>query len=154
MRSKDAIRNTPQRTFCDPSVAVAAMQLSPTALLTQLKTYGFLFEQLCIRDLKAYISDIDTHVGYYHDRYGLEADMVLHLGDGRYALVEFKLGSKEIEDGATHLLELKRLINEHNKTEKQNPIREPDLMIVVTGGMYGYRRKDGVYVISLATLQP
>jgi len=66
------------------------MQLSPTALLTQLKTYGFLFEQLCIRDLKAYISDIDTHVGYYHDRYGLEADMFLLLGDGRYALVEFK----------------------------------------------------------------
>lgn len=154
VRSKDAIRNTPKRTFCDPSVAVAAMQLSPNALLTQLKTYGFLFEQMCIRDLKAYTSDIDTHVGYYHDRYGLEADVVLHLGDGRYALIECKLGSKEIEDGAEHLLELKRLIIEHNKTEKQNPIREPDLMMVITGGMYGYRRKDGVYVVPLACLKP
>ena len=109
---------------------------------------------MCIRDLKAYTSDIDTHVGYYHDRYGLEADVVLHLGDGRYALIECKLGSKEIEEGAEHLLELKRLIIEHNKTEKQNPIREPDLMMVITGGMYGYRRKDGVYVVPLACLKP
>ena len=154
VRSKDVIRSTPKRTFCDPSVAVAAMQLSPSALLTQLKTYGFLFEQLCIRDLKAYTSDIDTHVGYYHDRYGLEADVVLHLGDGRYALVECKLGSNEIEEGAGHLLQLKKLIAEHNKKEKQNPIREPDLMIVLTGGMYGYRRKDGVYIIPLACLKP
>lgn len=153
VRSKDAIRNTPKRTFCDPSVAVAAMQLSPTALLTQLKTYGFLFEQLCIRDLKAYTSDIDTHVGYYHDRYGLEADVVLHLGDGRYALIECKLGSQEIEDGAAHLLKLKELIIEHNKTEKQNPIREPDLLLILTGGMYGYRRPDGVYIVPLACLK-
>ena len=154
VRSKDAIRNTPKRTFCDPSIAVAAMQLSPSALLTQLKTYGFLFEQLCIRDLKAYTSDIDTHVGYYHDRYGLEADVVLHLADGRYALIECKLGSKEIEEGAEHLLELKRLIIGHNKTEKQNPIREPDLMLILTGGKYGYRRKDGVYILPLAALKP
>lgn len=154
IRSKDAIRQTPKRTFCDPSIAVAALQLSPTALLTQLKTFGFLFEQLCIRDIKAYTSDIDTHIGYYHDRYGLEADVVLHLNDGRYALIECKLGSQEIENGAAHLLQLKNLIIEHNKTEKQNPIREPDLMIILTGGMYGYLRQDGVYVIPLATLRP
>jgi hypothetical protein len=153
VRSKEVIRSTPKRTFCDPSIAVAAMQLSPEALTLQMKTFGFLFEQLCIRDLKAYTSDIDTHVNYYHDRYGLEADVVLHLGDGRYALVECKLGSGEIEEGAKHLLELKRLIVEHNKTEKQNPIREPDLMLILTGGVYGYRRKDGVYVVPLACLK-
>lgn len=153
VRSKEVIRNTPKRTFCDPSIAVAAMQLSPEALTMQLKTFGFLFEQLCIRDLKAYTSDIDTHVNYYHDRYGLEADVVLHLGDGRYALVECKLGSGEIEEGAKHLLELKRLVVEHNKTERQNPIREPDLMLILTGGLYAYRRKDGVYVVPLACLK-
>lgn len=153
VRSKDAIRSTPKRTFCDPSIAVAALQLSPEALTLQLKTFGFLFEQLCIRDLKAYTNDIDTHVNYYHDRYGLEADVVLHLADGRYALIECKLGSKEIEEGAEHLLELKRLIVEHNKTEKQNPIREPDLMMILTGGLYAYRRQDGVYVVPLACLK-
>lgn len=135
------------------SRAVAALQLSPEALMTQLKTYGFLFEQLCIRDLKAYTSDIDSHISYYRDRYGLEADVVLHRSDGRYALVECKLGSHEIEDGARHLLELRRLIIEHNKTEKQNPIREPDLMMIVTGGKYGYRRQDGVYVVPITCLK-
>lgn len=153
VRSKDVIRSTPKRAFCDPSIAVAALQLSPDALLTQLKTFGFLFEQLCIRDLKAYTSDIDSHVSYYRDRYGLEADVVLHRGDGKYALVECKLGSNEIEEGAKHLLELKRLIVEHNKAEKQNPIREPDLMMIVTGGKYGYRRQDGVYVVPIACLK-
>ena len=76
-------------------------------------------------------------MSYYNDRYGLEADVVLHLGDGRYALIECKLGSSEIEDGAAHLVKLQELIQEHNRTEKQMPIREPDLLIVLTGGMYG-----------------
>ena len=37
---------------------------------------------------------------------------MLHLGDGRYALIECKLGSKEIEDGAKHLVQLYNLIVE------------------------------------------
>ena len=78
---------------------------------------------------------------------------MLHLGDGRYALIECKLGSLEIEDGAAHLLKLKELIIEHNKTEKQNPIREPDLLLILTGGIYGYRRPDGVYIVPLACLK-
>lgn len=153
IRSKAVIRSTPKRTFCDPSVAVAAMQLSPKALMTQFKTFGFLFEQLCIRDLKAYSSDIDSHIGYYHDKYGLEADVVLHINDGRYALVECKLGSAEIEDGAKHLLELQRLIKEHNKTEIQTPIKEPELLLVLTGGQYAYRRQDGVFVVPIGCLK-
>ena len=81
------------------------------------------------------------------------ADVVLHLGDGRYALIKCKLGSKDIEDGANHLVQLHKLIAEHNKTEQQMPIREPDLMIVLTGGQYGYTRDDGVHVIPLACLR-
>ena len=92
-------------------------------------------------------------MSYYHDRYGLEADGVLHLDDGRYALLEFKLGSREIEEGASHLCEIESLIKEHNETEKQVPIRLPDLKIVVTGTQYGYRRPDGVYVIPIGCLK-
>lgn len=153
IRSKTAIRSTPKRAFCDPSVAVAALRLTPEALLVQLKTFGFIFEQMCIRDLKAYTMDADSHVSYYRDRYGLEADIVLHLGDGRYALIECKLGSDEIKEGAEHLLEIRRLIIEHNKTEKQVPLREPDLLIILTGGQMAYRRDDGVNVIPLACLK-
>lgn len=153
IRSKTAIQSSPKRGFCDPSVAVAVMGLTPESLYTQMKTFGFIFEQMCIRDLKAYSYGFFSSVGYYRDRYGLEADVVLHLGDGRYALIECKLGSKEIEDGATHLVRLHKLIVEHNKTEKQMPIREPDLKIVLTGGQYGYTRNDGVHVIPLACLR-
>lgn len=63
----------------------------------QLKTFGFIFEQMCIRDLKAYTLDINSHVSYYHDRYDLETDIVLHIGDGRYALIKCKLGSTGID---------------------------------------------------------
>ncbi len=153
IRSKTAIRSGLKRAFVDPSIAVAAMGLTPEALMIQLNTFGFIFEQMCIRDLKAYTLDFETHVSYYHDRYDLESDWVLHLGDGRYALIECKLGSKEIEDGAGHLVELKRLIHEHNIKEKQVPIREPDLMIVLTGGKMAYTRPDGVKIIPLACLK-
>ncbi len=153
IRSKTAIRSGLKRAFVDPSIAVAAMGLTPEALMVQLNTFGFIFEQMCIRDLKAYTLDVDSHLSYYHDRYGLEADWVLHLGDGRYALIECKLGSREIEAGAKHLVELKRLIHEHNKEEKQMPIREPDLMIVLTGGKMAYTRADGVKIIPLGCLK-
>lgn len=153
IRSKTAIRSGYKRAFIDPSIAVASLGLTPETLQTQLKTFGFIFEQMCVRDLKAYTPDFDTHLSYYRDRYGLEADLVLHLADGRYALIECKLGSKEIEEGASHLTELKRLIQEHNVEEEQVPLREPDLLVILTGGHMAYTRPDGVKIIPLATLR-
>ena len=153
IRSKTAIRSMPKRGFSDPSIAVAALGVNAEALETQLKTFGFIFEQMCARDLRAYTPGFGNHLSYYRDRYGLEADLVLHLDDGRYALIECKLGSREVEEGAKHLLEIKRLIQVHNKTEKQVPLREPDLMIVMTGGYMAYTRPDGVKVIPLACLK-
>lgn len=153
IRSKTAIRSSPKRCFTDPSIAVAAMGVDADALEMQLKTFGFIFEQMCIRDLRAYTLDFDSHISYYRDRYGLEADLVLHLSDGRYALIECKLGSHEIEEGASHLLELKHLIQEHNNTERQVPLREPDLLIIITGGKMAYTRKDDVKVIPLSCLR-
>lgn len=153
IRSKTAIRSAPKRCFTDPSIAVAAMNIGAEALETQLKTFGFIFEQMCIRDLKAYTADFNSHISYYRDRYGLEADLVLHLEDERYALIECKLGSSEIEEGAAHLLEIKRLVQVYNKTEKQASLREPDLLIVITGGQMAYTRPDGVKVLPLACLK-
>lgn len=96
---------------------------------------------------------LNGEISHYRDRYGLEADIVLHLEDGRYALIECKLGSAEIEDGAGNLKELVGLIRKHNEEEKQVPLREPDLLIVITGGEYAYTRPDGVHVIPLACLK-
>ncbi len=129
------------------------MNINAEALETQLKTFGFIFEQMCIRDLKAYTADFNSRISYYRDRYGLEADLVLHLEDERYALIECKLGSKEIEEGSQHLLQIKGLIREYNKTEKQVPLREPDLLIVLTGGSTAYTRPDGVKIIPVGCLK-
>lgn len=153
IRSASAMRSGKKREFIDPSIAVAALGVSPEYFDTDLKTFGFIFECLCIRDLRIYSSANDGQMSYYHDRYGLEADGVLHLDDGRYALLEFKLGSREIEEGANHLCEIETLIKKHNETEKQVPIRLPDLKIVITGSQYGYIRPDGVYVIPIGCLK-
>jgi len=152
IRSATAIRSGKKKGVIDPSIAVAALSLSPEALLQDMHTFGFIFECLCIRDLRVYSSALEGRVSYYHDRYGLEADCVLHLADGRYALIEFKLGSKGIEEGAAHLLELKQLIQKAN-AEKRAKLREPDLLIVITGGEMAYTRNDGVKIIPIGCLK-
>lgn len=153
IRSATAIRTGKKRCFVDPSIAVAAMGASPQNLELDLKTFGFIYECMCIRDLRIYSQALGGTLSYYHDRYGLEADAVLHLDDGRYALIEVKLGSKEIEEGAKHLIELKNLVKEKNEQEKQIRLKLPDLLIVLTGGELAYTREDGVKVIPLGCLR-
>ncbi len=153
IRSATAIRSSLKRGFVDPSIAVAALGLTPEALQIDLKTFGFIFESMCIRDLKAYSQALGSSISYYHDRYNLEADAVLHLADGRYALIEFKLGGKEIEKGANHLIEIRNLVKEYNRQEKQIKLREPDLLMVITAGPIAYSRPDGVKVVPLACLR-
>jgi len=153
IRSKTSIRSSKKRNLIDPSIAAAALGVSPEYFSKDYKTLGFLFECLCIRDLKIYSSAYDGQISYYHDRFGLEVDAVLHLDDGRFALIEFKLGQSEVEDGAKHLCEIEELIKASNQTEKQNPLRLPDLKIVITGTQYGYRREDGVFVIPIGCLK-
>ncbi|MBR5163559.1 MAG: ATP-binding protein [Schwartzia sp.] len=153
IRSATTIRSGKKREFTDPSIAVAAMGLTPKFLETDLKTFGFIFECLCIRDLKVYSQALGGKISYYHDRYDLEADAVLHLSDGRFALIEFKLGSREIEEGAAHLLRIRQLIRKYNEKEQQVPLREPDLLLVITGGEMAYTREDGVKVVPIGTLK-
>ena len=153
IRSKTAIRSGVKREFIDPSLAVASLGLTPEYLRTDLKTFGFVFENLVIRDLKIYSQALGGNISYYQDRYGLECDCVLHLNDGRYALIEIKLGSKDIEDGSKHLLKIKELIIEYNKSNSRNQLRLPDLLIIITGGAMAYERDDGVKIIPISCLR-
>ena len=153
IRSKTAIRSSKKRNLIDPSIAAAALGVSPEYFSGDYRTLGFLFESLCIRDLKIYSSLHDGTVSYYHDRTGLEADAVLHLEDGRYALIEFKLGQSEIDKGAENLLRIENLIRKHNEDESLGRIRMPDLKLIITGTQYGYRRSDGVFVIPVGCLK-
>lgn len=153
IRSKTSIRSNSKKMFIDPSIAVAVLGLSPESLLKDFQTYGFLFESLCIRDLKVYASALGGRILYYRDRMNLEVDAVLHLDDGRYALIEFKLGSSQIEEGAQHLLEVVRLIRQANQKKRTLKLQEPDLLIIITGGEIAYTRKDGVMIIPIGCLR-
>ena len=152
IRSKTSIKSTTKKEFIDPSIAVAALGLEPEALLYDLKTFGFIFENLCIRDLSVYITPFGGEISYYRDRHGLEADCVIHLKDGRYGLIEFKLGGDEIDKGAENLLSLKKLIKKSIK-EKKLSLREPSFLAVITGGELAYTREDGVKVIPIGVLK-
>lgn len=146
LRSKTAIRTSPKRQFVDPSIAAAVMRLTPERLLDDFNYFGFLFESLCDRDLRIYAEAIDGEVFHYRDSSGLEADAVVALNDGRWAAIEVKLGSKEIEEAAKHLLELKNKVN----TEK---MQEPSFLMILTGTEIAYRRDDGVFVVPLGCLR-
>lgn len=146
LRSKSVIRSSSKRHFVDPSIATAVMRLSKERLFDDFKYFGFLFESLCTRDLKIYIESIDGQVFHYRDSSGLECDNVLVLNDGRWALIEIKLGSKQIEEAANHLIELREKID----TDK---MKAPAFLMVVTGGEFAYRRKDGVLVVPIGCLK-
>lgn len=153
IRSKTLIRTSKKRCFADPSIAVAAMGASPSSLEVDLNTFGFVFECMCMRDLKIYSQSLGGRLSYYHDRRGLEADAVLYLNDGRYALIECKLGSRDIDNAALHLLELKDLIEKAISLNPNTGLKIPDLLIVLTGGEMAYKRNDGVMVVPLGCLK-
>ncbi|MBN2860562.1 MAG: ATP-binding protein [Sphaerochaetaceae bacterium] len=146
IRSKTAIRTSVKRHFVDPSIAMGTLRLTPSRLLEDFAYFGFLFESLCTRDLRVYAESLDGEVFHYRDGAGLEADAIICLNDDRWAAVEIKLGSKEIEMAAEHLLELKHKVN----TEKMN---DPSFLMVITGGEVAYRRDDGVFIVPLGCLK-
>lgn len=153
IRSATAIRTGAKRELVDPSIAVAVLGLTPAVLEQDMKTLGFLFENLCVRDLRVYAQGLGGSLSHYHDRLGLEVDIVLLLDDGRFALVECKLGSRDIEEGAQHLKKVRDLIREHKSDSPQNPLRDPDLLLVLTGGNMAYSRPDGVKVVPIGCLR-
>lgn len=149
LRSKTAVRTSDTRYFTDPSIAVAALGLGPDDLINDLRTFGFLFEALCIRDLRVYAESIRGTVYHYRDKNGLECDAVIHLRNGKYGLVEIKIGGHDlIEEGAATLTELSRKID----TTKMLP---PSFLMVLTGvGDYAYRRpQDNVLVVPVGCLK-
>jgi predicted AAA+ superfamily ATPase len=142
LRSKTVIRTSVKRHFVDPSIATAVMRLTPSHLLEDFQYFGSLFESLCTRDLRIYAEAIDGQVFHYRDASGLESDTVVSLNDGRWAPIEVKLGAKEIEEAAEHLLELKAKVD----TKKMN---EPSFLMILTGTEFAYRRDDGVLVVPI-----
>lgn len=148
LRSKTAIRSSNTRYFVDPSIAVASLGIGPNDLINDLKTFGFLLETLCIRDLRIYTDSLVGTVYHYRDKNGQECDAVIHLRNGKYGLVEIKLGGdKLVEEGAKNLISMKSKLD----TNKMN---EPSFLMVLTGiGDYAYKRKDNVFVVPIGCLK-
>lgn len=148
LRSKAAIRTSDTHYFVDPSIAVAALGIGPNDLIRDLKTFGFIFENLCIRDLRVYAESLNGDVYHYRDNLGLECDAVVHLRNGMYGLIEIKLGGdKLIEEGVTNLLKLRDKLD-------LNKMIEPAFCMVLTAvGDIAYQRKDRVYVVPITCLK-
>ena len=148
LRSKTAIRTSDTRYFTDPSIATAALGLGPLDLINDLPTFGLMFETLCIRDLRVFSEAIHGTIYHYRDKSGLECDAVVHLRDGRYGLVEIKLGGDVlIEEGVKTLSTLAGKID----TLK---MRAPSFLMILTAtGKYAYRRPDGICIVPITCLR-
>ena len=148
LRSKTAIRSSDTRYYVDPSIAAAALGIGSDDLINDLKTFGFLFETLCVRDLRVFADALSGEVYHYRDKDGQECDAVIHLRNVKYGLIEIKLGGDTlIEEGARSLKALEAKID----TDKMNA---PSFLMVLTGiGDYAYCRKDGVFVVPIGCLR-
>lgn len=149
LRSKTAIRTSDTHYFVDPSIAVAALRVSPSDLINDLETFGLFFETMAVRDLRVYTDALDGTVYHHRDKSGLECDAVIHLENGKYGLVEIKLGGDNlIESGAKTL----KCLTEQIDTTR---MPKPSFLAVLVGvGQYAYRREDGVYVVPIGCLKP
>ncbi|MCF0191654.1 MAG: ATP-binding protein [Marinilabiliaceae bacterium] len=147
LRSKTAIRTTDTRYFVDPSVGIAAMGLSPKDLINDMNTFGFFFENLVVRDLRVYAELMGGKVEHYRDKNNLECDIVVRLPNGKYGLIEVKLGSdKGIQEGIASLSVLSRLLDMKSM---------PAFRAILTAtGRFAYQREDGIYIIPVGCLRP
>lgn len=149
LRSKTAIRSAATRYFIDPSIATAALGLGPADLINDLDTMGLFFETLCVRDLRVYAEAINGKVYHYRDKSGLECDAVIHLRNGKYGLVEIKIGGETL---INHGVETLNAFSDKLDTGK---MKEPSFKMILTAvGDYAYKRvEDGIYVVPIGCLQ-
>lgn len=146
IRSATPLRVSPKRHFVDPSLATAALGIDDNMLLKDFNTFGYMFESLCIRDLRIYVESIGGKLYHYRDKSGLECDAVIVLRDGRWAAVEIKLGAAEYDKAAENLQKFADNID----TKKMN---KPSFLMILTGMKLGYKREDGVLVVPIASLR-
>lgn len=148
LRSKTTIRTTNTRHFSDPSIAAAVLNATATDLMNDLNTFGLLFKNFAIRDLKAYMDNLGGKVFNYHDKDGLKVDAIVHLRDGQWGAIEIKLGGETlINEGAKALLTLSKKID-------VDSMKKPSfLMVLSAADEFAYRRTDGVLVVPIGCLK-
>lgn len=148
LRSKSVIRTKNTRHFVDPSIAAAALNITPQSIFSDMRTFGLLFESLAIRDLRIYCEHIGASLYHYRDQLDREADAVIAFEDGSWALVKIKLSDeKEIKEASNKLVALAADID-----DKHNP--KPAFLMVITSSKVALKDENGVYIVPLACLKP
>lgn len=148
IRSSTRIKQADKRHFVDPSLAIALLGASYKDLLNDLNTFGFMFEALCVRDLRIYAESLGAKIYHYQDYKNREIDAIVQLEDGRWGAFEIKLGADAIEDAAKSLIKIR------DELKSEGAII-PDVLVVVCGlSNFAYQREDGVYVVPITALRP
>lgn len=146
LRSKTPLRISPKLELVDPSLAIAVLNLTREDLIKDLNFTGFIFENLCMRDLRIYADAINARLSYYRDKNDFEVDCILETASGAWGAIEIKLGAGEIPNAVENLAKFKKKVD----TEKYG---NPTFLMVLTGADYSYKRDDGIYVVSIGNLK-
>lgn len=152
-RSKKRLQTKPKRYLADPSLAVAALGLSPQGLMEDWQTFRLIFENLCLRDLTVYARAHELArpipVRYYRDDSGLEVDAIVELADGRWAAFEIKTSESKVAPAVANLKRLRKKLCENPRAQMKPPV----FMAVITGiGKYVRVVEEGIYVIPIRAL--
>jgi predicted AAA+ superfamily ATPase len=153
LRSKTSIRTSPKKAFVDPSLGIAALGISPKELALDPETFGLFFENLVNRDLSVYAGKIGGTVRHYRDRMGLECDHVIHFENGKYGLIETKLGSAQTDSGIDKLRDMRDLIRNKNAEANRIIVKEPNFYMVINGGETAVTTDDGIFVVPIGCLK-
>jgi len=147
LRARSRIRTASKHLFVDPAMSAALLNATPDELRRDLKTFGFLFESLVIRDLRVYAQPLRASVHHYLDSSGLEVDAIIDGGYRRWGAVEVKLGgdSDVLQKAAENLLSFAAKVDTQSAGE-------PAFLAIVTAEGYAYTRPDGVCVIPVGVL--
>ena len=147
LRSRTPLRQSPKRHLVDPSLAAAAIGATQEKLLKDANTLGYLFESLCVRDMRVYATANNATISHYRDKTDLEADIIVERADGSWGAIEVKLGSIQEDVAAKNLKNLAARID-------KSKCGEPSFLAILTGGKYPYKRKDDIYVIPIGCMAP
>lgn len=152
IKAAPTIRRLPKKEFIDPSLALAFLKKSEADLKKDPILLSRLFEGLCARDLKVYSQRSGGKIRYYEDRFGLRSDLVLLLENGKYALIQCRLGKKDAESGEKQLLEIKKKILLYDSRHGESMLGLPSFLLVIDNGEKAYRSKNGVFHCPISCL--
>lgn len=147
LRTSISVRQAPTHHFVDTSMATASLGITPAELIKDLKSFGYFFEDMAVRDLGIYADCIEAKLRHYRDSSGQEVDAIVERKNGDYGAVEIKIRSdKNIDEGIASLKSFEEML-------VRNKLRLPKfkMLLVSHGACY---QKDGIYIVPINLLKP